>query len=221
MGGKRVLLDGAAARDHDLLGIAAGRAPPPGRAPRHDGLDLLRFLHDLLGHCALDAVTRDDDAVLLARRPPLEQLAAHAVLQHTRAGKHDAAPDVLETVDGLERADELKVPRPALARGVASGFRLGHALPEESLDVVVHGADVCLIDQHAFPSEVAGIVDGVFLVLPVLPPVLVENEQQLLRTAEGKDGHQHPAAAVQHAGDRLHQRLLPLYPWYVRGDAVG
>ncbi len=225
VGGEGILLDGAPARDHDLVRVAAatttGGPPTPGGAPRHDGLDLLRLLHDLLRHGALDAVARDDDAVLLAGGPALEQLAADAVLEHTRGREHDAAADVLEAVEALERADELEVPGSALPRRVARGFRLGHALAEQPLDVVVHGADVGLVDEHALAREVAGVVDGVALVLAVLAPVFVEDEQQLLGAAEGEDGHEDAPATVEHARDGFHEGLLALHARDVGGDAVG
>ncbi|KAL2256332.1 hypothetical protein VTK26DRAFT_1826 [Humicola hyalothermophila] len=215
MRSERVLLNRAATRDHDLFRVASGCSSPPSRAPRHDRLDLLRLLHDLLGHGALDTVAGDDDAVLLARGPPLEELATDAVLQHTRASKHDAATDVLEAVEALERTDELEVPGPSLARAVSGRLGLGHSLAEETLDVVVHGTDVRLVDQHTLAGEVTGVVDGVFLVLLVLGPVLVENEQQLLGSAEGKHGHKHAAASVEDARDGLHESLFPFQPRHV------
>lgn len=102
--GEGEFLHRAPARDHHFLGITttAGAPAGTGNVARHDGLDGVRLLHDVLGHGALDAVTGDDDAVLLARRPPLQQLAADAVLEHTGRGEHDAAADVLEAVDGLQ-----------------------------------------------------------------------------------------------------------------------
>ncbi len=52
-------------------------------------------------------------------------------------------------------------------------------------------------------------------------PVLVEDQQELLGSAEREDGHQHPAATVQDAGDALHQGGFALDARDVRGDAVG
>lgn len=221
VGGKGVLLYRAAAGNHDLLGVTTGAPSRSAHVPRHDRLDLIGLLHDLLGHCPFNAVTGDDDTVLLAGCPSLEQLAADAVLQHTRASKHDTAAHVVEAINVLEGADELEVPGTALSSAVARRLCFSHALPEQALDVVVHGADVRLVDKHTFPCQVAGIVDGKLLKVAVLGPVLVEDEQQLLCATEGENGHEHAAATVEDARDGLHERLLPLDARHVRGDAVG
>src|SRR6266566_3359325 len=102
VGSKGVLLDAASPGYHSFVRIATGSSPGAGHVPSHDGLDLLRFLHDLLRHGPLDAVAGDDDTVLLARSPPLEQLSADAVLQHTGGGEHDTAANIIKAVKVLQ-----------------------------------------------------------------------------------------------------------------------
>lgn len=80
-----------------------------------------------------------------------------------------------------------EVPWTNIGALVASCFGFGHSFMEQSLDVIVHSSNVCLIYHHTFSSEMTGVVDGVLLILGVLIPIFVENQKNLLGSAEGKD----------------------------------
>ena len=62
--------------------------------------------------------------------------------------------------------------------------------------------DVLAIDVHAFDGEARDVVDRDVLQLGVLGPVFVEDEEDLLRSSEGKDGEENATAALQ---DRLYE----------------
>lgn len=202
---KRVLLHTAPPWNQHLFRVGSWCSPAGARqTARHDGLDVLWLLHNLLRHRALDTVTGDDDAVLVAGRPSFQKLAAHTVLQHTRTGQHDTAANILKPIKTLERPDEPKIPRSTTTGCVARGLGLSCTLGIQALDVIVHGARVCLVHHHALLGEVAGIVDGEILEIGVLAPVLVKNEEELLGTTKGKDRHQHTPATVENARNGLH-----------------
>jgi len=60
--------------------------------------------------------------------------------------------------------------------------------------------DALSVDVHALDGEARDVVDRDVLQLGVLGPVLVEDEEKLLRSAEGEDGQKDAAAALE---DRL------------------
>lgn len=167
--GEAELLHGASSGDHDLLAFPACSSPRPAGTTSaatsrgHDCVYRLGLLHDLLGHGALDRVAGDNDAIAIVRRPPLEQLATDAILHHAWAREHHATADVVEAVEALQATDVRKVPRTAAATAAAAAaagaaafgvLGLGDTLAEHTFDVVVHGADVSLIDDHALACEV-------------------------------------------------------------------
>lgn len=221
MGSKGIFSNAAPSRDKNLLAVATRCSASAGHAARHDGLDLIGLLHNLLGHGALDAVTSDNDAVLLAWGPSFQQLSTDTVLKHTRTGEHYTATYIIETIEVLKGTDILEVPGTTLAGSVARGFCLGHALSEQALDVVVHSADVRLVDQHTLSRQVTGIVDRIPLKLGMLAPVLVKNEQQLLSSSQREHGHENATSTVENGGNGLHKGLFSFKTWNVRGNAVG
>jgi len=220
-----VLLDTTPSRNHNLFSLARRSRwsrfrSGPTAATGHDRWYTLWFVHDLLSHCSFDAVPSNDDPISIIRRPTLQQFPTNSILQHARASQHHASPDIIEALQVLQAPYEFKVPGSALA-DITGQLGLRHALAEQALDVIVHGADVRLVDDHALPREVGGIVDRELLEVRMAVPVLVEDQKELLGSTEREDGHQHPTAAVQDAGDALHQGGFALDPRDVRGDAVG
>ena len=92
---------------------------------------------------------------------------------------------------------------------------------EHALDVIVHGGDIGLVDDHALAGQVAGVVDGDALVLRVAGPVVVEDEEQFLCSSQREDGQQCSAPSVQDTRDRLHESVFSFLAGDVGGDAVG
>lgn len=119
--------------------------------------------------------------------PGFEEFATETGLHHAGCGHDDAWTDVLKVVDALEVADVLE------DEGIVDGN-----LP---LDATVHGADVRLVDGHALLGERGGVVDGNVVKFGVLRPVFVQDEQEFLGSAEGKDGDEATAAASDRVVD--------------------
>ena len=83
-------------------------------------------------------------------------------------------------VDALEVADVLE------HEGVVHGD-----LPP---DLLVHGIDERLVDGHALLGQRRRVVDRDLVELRVRSPVFVEDEEQLLRPAQGEDWDEAAAA---------------------------
>lgn len=220
-----ILLNTAPSRNHNFFSLARRPRWPcfrstPTAATGHDRRYTLRFVHDLLSHCPFDTIPSNDHPIPIIRGPAFEQFPTDSILQHSRARQHHAPTNIIEALQVLQATNELEIPRSTLA-DITGLLGLGHAFPEEALDIIVHGADVGLVHNHTLPREVGGVVDGELLEVWVTGPILVEDEKELLGSTEREDGHQHPAAAVQDAGDALHQGGFALDARDMRGDAVG
>ena len=62
-----------------------------------------------------------------------------------------------------------------------------------SLDLIIHGVDVSLIDGHALLRQRGGVINRNVLQLRMHRPVLVQDEEQLLSATEGEHGDETPA----------------------------
>jgi len=159
MRGKAELLHAAASWYHDLLALPTSScsSPGPGAAScpsGHDSINRVRLVHYLLSHRALDRIPSNDDAVLLVRRPSLQQLSTDATLHHSWTRQHDTSANIIESFQALQTANVFEIPRPTFADVAVAGFRFRHSLSEKPLDVVVHGTDVCLIHYHALACQI-------------------------------------------------------------------
>mmetsp|Transcript_5403 Transcript_5403/g.17092 ORF Transcript_5403/g.17092 Transcript_5403/m.17092 type:complete len:263 (+) Transcript_5403:897-1685(+) len=151
--------------------------------------DLVWLGHEFFCQRALDGVARDDDAVPRVRAPPVEELPGDAGLKHARRGEDDAGPDVVDVVDGAH-VGHVREPK-----------RVPHVhLPP---DVLVHHVDVRLVDAQRPGRELGGVEDGHAVQVAAPAPVLVQDQQQLLRAPEREDGDEAPPAALD---DALHCR---------------
>jgi hypothetical protein len=128
----------------------------------------------------LDGKVGDDDAVAGVLTPRLEELAAEARLQHARRREHDA------------RAELAVRPEPPRVAHVAE--LEGVALLERRAHVVVHHLDVRLVHAKRLGRYAGGLVDRDAAEGGVAGPVVVEDEEQLLRAAERDDGDEALAA---------------------------
>ena len=77
-----------------------------------------------------------------------------------------------------------------------------------------------LVHAKRAGGELGGVVDGARLELRVSLPVLVEDEEELLRPAKREDGNQAPAAAADDGLDGLREALLAGLPGLVLLGAV-
>lgn len=175
---KAEFLDTAPSRYHCPLRLAVGSGPSSHYWPTpvaHDSRYAIRLIHQLLGHCTFDAVPSNDHPILLTGGPSLQQFSTHSVLKHARTGKHDAFTHIVESLQVLETSDETEVPRSSFPN-VTGLLCLCHTLTENILDIVVHGADVSLVDNHAFSGQVRGIVYLDPLILRMPCPVFIQNQ---------------------------------------------
>lgn len=152
VGRKRVFRDSTPPRDHNFLTITTWASPNTVSISRHNCVYLVGLRDDVFCHGTFHAVTGDDDAVLLAWGPTFQELSAYSVLQHTWTGQHDATSNIVEPVQVLQGADIFEVPGPTLTSSVSSSLGLSHSLAEQSLDVVVHSTDICLVNDHTLAS---------------------------------------------------------------------
>ena len=90
-------------------------------------------------------------------------------------------------------------------------------LPPISL---VHGVDESLVDSHALLDQAGGVVDGDVGELGVRGPVLVQDQQQLLRAPEREHGDETAAAARDDAFYRAREPRLSVLPLLVDVRAV-
>ena len=150
--GETKFLDTTATRNHHCFAFSAGRFDAGGGASiSGDGMDLFGLGHDLPCHGTFDGITSDDDSILLIWRPSLEKFPTHTILHHTRTRQHDTSSHIVKPVKILQTANILEIPRTPFVDVVhARGTGFVHSFAEQALDVVVHGADVGLVDYHAF-----------------------------------------------------------------------
>ena len=87
-------------------------------------------------------------------------------------------------------------------------------------DVLVHHVDVRLVDTHSLLGYLGRIIDGHVVQLGVRLPVLVEDQEQLLRAAERKDGDQAAPTALDDLVDGACEALLALLARLVDRGAV-
>ena len=90
-------------------------------------------------------------------------------------------------------------------------------LPPISL---LHGVDESLVDSHALLDQAGGVVDGDVGELGVRGPVLVQDQQQLLRAAEREQGDETAAAARHDTLHRAREPRLSVLPLLVDARAV-
>ena len=90
-------------------------------------------------------------------------------------------------------------------------------LPPISL---LHGVDESLVDSHALLDQAGGVVDGDVGELGVRGPVLVQDQQQLLRAAEREQGDETAAAARHDTLHRAREPRLSVLPLLVDVRAV-
>jgi len=175
--GETEFLDTTSTRNHHCFAFSAGRFDAGcGSSTSRNGVDLFGLGHDLPCHGTFDRVTGDNDSILLIWRPSLEEFSTHAVLHHTRTCQHDTSSYVVKPVKILQTANVLEIPGTSFVDVVhARGTGFVHSFAEQALDVVVHRADVGLVDNHALSGQVGGVVNGDLLIFWMSSPVLVED----------------------------------------------
>ncbi|EJK60586.1 hypothetical protein THAOC_19027, partial [Thalassiosira oceanica] len=171
--------------------------------------DLLRLAHDLLRQGVLNGVARNEHPVLGVGGPTVEELSAHAALEHPRTGEDDARSPVVEVV----HVDAFQVPYVSEAEGIPEV----HLRPYPG----VHHVGVRLVDPERARGHLAGVVDGDGLQVGMFLPVLVEDEEELLRPPQREDGYEAPTPAGHDPLDGPREPRLALGPRGVDLDAVG
>mmetsp|Transcript_12461 Transcript_12461/g.34990 ORF Transcript_12461/g.34990 Transcript_12461/m.34990 type:complete len:271 (-) Transcript_12461:593-1405(-) len=169
--------------------------------------DLGRLSQHFTGKSPLDGKIRNNDTVSLVITPSLEQFPADSRLHHGRCGHHHARPDIIK-VAGRQVLDSFKQERVAVLR------------LKRHLDVVVHHLDIRLIHTESASGQTRGLVNGNVVNFRVCLPVVVQDKQQLLRSAQRDHWEEHPPAAFDNTSHHLNKPLLALLPSTVACDAV-
>ena len=167
----------------------------------------LAVAENLPGQRPLNRKVADDDAVLGVAAPRLEQVAGQTRLQHRRRGEYHARPDVVQAGRVRKVVD------------VVEHERVG--LLERGFHVRVEHVYVRLIHRHRPLRERRRLVYGHPFQLRMLDPVVLQDQQHLLRAAQGDDRQEHLTPACQHPVDHVREPALSLLPRRVRRHAVG
>lgn len=166
------------------------------------GHDLLGLVHDFLRQGILDRITGNQHTILWVGRPSVKELPGDSRLQHTGRGKDDTRPSIIKAID----VDRLEVANVSKGEGVGN-IHL-------RTDASIHHVGVRLIDAKGPAGQLGGVPDGDALQMRVGLPVLVKNQEQLLRPTEGKYWDEAPSTARY---DPLHRSREPCLPFRPRG----
>ena len=166
------------------------------------GHDLLGLVHNFLRQGILDGITGNQHAILWVGRPSVKELPGDSRLQHTGRGKDDARPPIIETID-IDRLEVANVPK---------GEGVGNI--HLRADASIHHVGVRLIDAKSPTGQLGGVPDGDALQVRVGLPVLVKDQEQLLRPTEGKYWDEAPSTTRY---DPLHRSREPRLPFRPRG----
>ncbi len=166
-------------------------------------------IHDFLGQRIFDGITGDQASILGIGGPSIEQLSRDAGLEHAGRGEDDRGSSIVKgiDVDGFE----------VLYVGEVEGVAQVHLRSDAS----IHHIGIGLVDPQGPTGHFGRVVDGDGVQVRVVPPVLVEDEEELLRPAEGKDGNETSAAATHDRLDRPGEDGLPLQARLVHLHPVG
>ena len=125
----------------------------------------------------INTVTRKNDGIFRESAPFFKQFAGQTTLQHTRGSHNNTRARFIKLLNGFEIMDVLKVKRIGNIRFLAYFF--------------IHDINKRLIDGHTLLGQGRSIVNGnIVKLLFIFLPKIVQDQQQLLRRAQGEHRNQ-------------------------------